>query len=255
MPRFSRRALSPVLGLAIGLWIAPVAARAQFGTKELTTVIPTAAFVPQSSSIQFANVGFTYFQNLGAASALFLADAKLPVGAKVNSVCVAARDDDATAGVGFDFAAIELGDTGHDPTFTSILSGGTGVAETPGYKLVCVDAPANTTIRAFGDADGDGSPSYLSYRIAVVLPPFNAAANVSFGGAIVKWQRQQAPAPLTATFGDVPTNYLFFRAIENLAASGITGGCATGQFCPNSPITRGEVAAFLSKGLGLNWQQ
>jgi hypothetical protein len=48
---------------------------------------------------------------------------------------------------------------------------------------------------------------------------------------------------------------MFFRAIENLAASGITGGCAPGQYCPNANITRGEAAAFFSKALGLNWPQ
>jgi hypothetical protein len=36
-------------------------------------------------------------------------------------------------------------------------------------------------------------------------------------------------------------------AINRLAASGITGGCAAGRFCPTAPITRGAMAAFLHR--------
>jgi hypothetical protein len=56
------------------------------------------------------------------------------------------------------------------------------------------------------------------------------------------------------TFGDVPTNYAYFRAIEALAASGITGGCGSGNFCPNQNVTRGEMAAFLARALGLHFR-
>ena len=60
---------------------------------------------------------------------------------------------------------------------------------------------------------------------------------------------------MTNTFADVQTDFIFFRAIENLAAAGITGGCTPGNFCPNSNITRGEAAAFFAKALGLYFQQ
>lgn len=82
-----------------------------------------------------------------------------------------------------------------------------------------------------------------------------ASNNLAFGGAVVGWRRQQAPAPAVATFADAPTHFLFFRAIENLAAAEITGGCARGNFCPNANITRGEAAAFFSRELGLHFQQ
>jgi hypothetical protein len=36
-------------------------------------------------------------------------------------------------------------------------------------------------------------------------------------------------------------------AINRLAASGITGGCVAGRFCPTAPITRGAMAAFLHR--------
>jgi hypothetical protein len=67
------------------------------------------------------------------------------------------------------------------------------------------------------------------------------------------WHRSVSPAPATATFGDVPTDHIFFQFIEALAASGITGGCGGGNYCPDAPVTRGQMATFLAKALGLHW--
>lgn len=41
------------------------------------------------------------------------------------------------------------------------------------------------------------------------------------------------------------------RAIEGIAAAGITRGCGPARFCPADPVTRGELAAFLTRGLDL----
>ncbi|MGH2446161.1 MAG: FAD-dependent oxidoreductase [Candidatus Limnocylindria bacterium] len=38
---------------------------------------------------------------------------------------------------------------------------------------------------------------------------------------------------------------IFENDINRLAASGVTGGCGGGRFCPNRTVTRGEMAAFL----------
>jgi plastocyanin len=61
--------------------------------------------------------------------------------------------------------------------------------------------------------------------------------------------------PATATFSDVPTTHPFYRYIEALVASGITAGCAATppQYCPDAPLTRGQMAVFLARGLGLFW--
>ena len=69
----------------------------------------------------------------------------------------------------------------------------------------------------------------------------------------VYYQLQVSPAPGTATFNDVPTSHPFFQFVEALAASGITAGCGSGNFCPDTPLTRGQMAVFLSKALGLQW--
>jgi beta-N-acetylhexosaminidase len=71
----------------------------------------------------------------------------------------------------------------------------------------------------------------------------------------VTWQRSVSPAPGTQTFGDVPVSHPFHRFIEALATSGITGGCGGGNYCPDSPLTRGQMAVFLSAALGLHFPQ
>ena len=74
-----------------------------------------------------------------------------------------------------------------------------------------------------------------------------------FGWVEVWWRRTVSPAPGVATFNDVPTNHSLFQFVEALAASGITAGCGNGNFCPDNPLTRGQMAVFLSKALGLHW--
>lgn len=39
-----------------------------------------------------------------------------------------------------------------------------------------------------------------------------------------------------------------------LVASGITAGCGNGNFCPDAPLTRRQMAAFFAKALGLYWK-
>jgi Tol biopolymer transport system component len=46
-------------------------------------------------------------------------------------------------------------------------------------------------------------------------------------------------------FIDVPTTHPFCGFVERLAADGITGGCGGGNFCPNDPVTRAQMAVFL----------
>jgi hypothetical protein len=53
------------------------------------------------------------------------------------------------------------------------------------------------------------------------------------------------------TFGDVSPSYWAQNFIERLYAAGITGGCATNplQYCPESKVTRAQMAVFLERGI------
>jgi hypothetical protein len=79
--------------------------------------------------------------------------------------------------------------------------------------------------------------------------------NQYFGYVEIWWRRVVSDPPTTATFGDVPTSHPFFQFIEALAASGVTGGCGNGNYCADTPLTRGQMAAFLAKALGLHWPE
>lgn len=51
------------------------------------------------------------------------------------------------------------------------------------------------------------------------------------------------------TFNDVPTDYWAFSFIETFAANGITAGCGGGNYCPENPVTRSQMAVFLERGM------
>jgi hypothetical protein len=51
-------------------------------------------------------------------------------------------------------------------------------------------------------------------------------------------------------FLDVPSNDPFYADIGKLAARGVTVGCGGGNFCPNDPVTREQMAAFIMRAKG-----
>jgi hypothetical protein len=75
----------------------------------------------------------------------------------------------------------------------------------------------------------------------------------ALAGVNLYYRLQVSPAPVAAAFADVPTSHPFFQFVEALYASGITGGCGSGNYCPDAPLTRGQMAVFLAKALGLQW--
>jgi hypothetical protein len=59
------------------------------------------------------------------------------------------------------------------------------------------------------------------------------------------------PASTGTVFTDVPIDHWAGDFIEQLAAEGITGGCAPGLYCPTGIVTRAEMAVFLTATFGL----
>jgi hypothetical protein len=57
-------------------------------------------------------------------------------------------------------------------------------------------------------------------------------------------------APCT-TFGDVAENHWAAAWIEQLAADGISNGCGDGNYCPEEPVTRAQMAVLLVRTFGL----
>ena len=105
------------------------------------------------------------------------------------------------------------------------------------------------------DIDDTVDNKFCAYHVMLDLENDNCKGNnIRFYKARVAWQRQISPGPGSATFFDVPLAHPFFKEVEALAASGITGGCGDGSnYCPNNPVTRGQMAAFLARALGLHF--
>ncbi|MFY9552013.1 MAG: S-layer homology domain-containing protein [Thermoanaerobaculia bacterium] len=123
------------------------------------------------------------------------------------------------------------------------------------YTTIASASPATTgagdesnVIPGSGGVTVDNQNCHYTARVR-----FDDVTGLTFQKLRVQWNRQVSPAPAVATFGDVPTSHPFFQFIEALAASGITAGCGGGNYCPNNPLTRGQMAVYLSIALGLNW--
>ncbi len=186
----------------------------------------------------------------------YKASVDLPEGALVQHVYVWYYDYSTTGSFRASFVRTSMGLAPTIPyAFTSYIpdnmSFDSGVAAADQNWHVADLVPAvPVVINSWGIGDGT-TPIYIANRIEVDLKADDL--NIKFNGALIAYQRQIAPAPKTASFSDVSTNYPFFNEIEQLKKSGITLGCGNGQFCPDAPVTRGQMAAFLSRALGLQW--
>jgi hypothetical protein len=82
---------------------------------------------------------------------------------------------------------------------------------------------------------------------------YAADGSVSLQAIRIYYKLQVSPAPGTAAFDDVPVGHPFHQFVEALAAARITGGCGGGHYCPDMPVTRGQMAVFVATALGLHW--
>jgi hypothetical protein len=120
---------------------------------------------------------------------------------------------------------------------------GTGDPATPGCAFF--GGPANLPAGLFVD---NGNNFYF------VRAELSATdSTTSLGAVRVYYKLRVSAGPAAASFADVPTTNGLFRFVEALAASGITGGCGGGNFCPDAPLTRGQMAVFLATALGLHF--
>ena len=93
------------------------------------------------------------------------------------------------------------------------------------------------------------SELYSVYLLYGVSP----TSTLKWRAVRVRYKLQVSAAPAVASFTDVPTNHWAFKYVEALKASGITDGCGASTFCPDSPLTRAQMAVFLSSALGLQF--
>ena len=174
----------------------------------------------------------------------------LPEGAMIDRFCLWAYDTDLDDEVTSGIVAAKLAPAGEEPD-RKFLDAGASSDGAVGYRRYCNDV--DLIYRGKLDIDGDGTLDNAAYYVEAEIGPGDELQARSLGGVQLIWRRPVSPPPAAPTFADVPDSHPFFPFIEALAASGITGGCGSGNFCPANPLTRGQMAAFLAKALGLHW--
>ena len=162
--------------------------------------------------------------------------------------------------------------TGATSNLNGVLESGETVIIEPGWKnntsvtLTFTGAASNLTGPAGpAYAIGDGNANYGSVSVGATSDCYNATPShdcyvmtVSGARPVPHWDATFDEAlslglPKTWTvhvgesFTDVPVSQQFYKFIENIFHNGITGGCALGQYCPVSSVTRAQMSVFLLK--------
>lgn len=91
----------------------------------------------------------------------------------------------------------------------------------------------------------------LEFFVNWETAPVNGSTKLA--GGEVWWHRTVSTGPATSDFLDVPTSDPRYNFIEAIFGAGITAGCGGGNYCPDQPVTRGQMAVFIAKALGLYW--
>ena len=255
--RTSRKAL-PLLHLSIAILVSATSSVAEthapqrlltgrvdpkaFGIQDETvTAVTAASFTAVSTApgggldlgtpIDLSTLG-RFCTDCESDGVMYFAALDIPAGAVIDFIGVNTNSD---ADLTFQFALFERSRAGH-------VAGLVGFAIPPHDWDTDYDGPLNVHI-----------PNNVEHQYVLTLEQAASPRPQYFGGVEVWWHRTVSPAPAVATFADVPTSHIFFQFVEALAASGITGGCGGGNFCPDAPLTRGQMAVFLAKALGLHF--
>jgi hypothetical protein len=247
----SRARLGPGLGRAVTLallaGLAATRGSAQnYGLNDQLLTVDATSFLGFGTATLITGDGYLNKQDPG--DGILFAPLQLPDGAVITQICLSARNLDASNVVNVSLQAVKLATPGQPPGVVPIP--GTLVLADfhDGYGEVCTN-PISYEFHEIADVDGDQTPELVAHRLRAFLP----FADVALGGVRITWHRQVSPAPAVATFPDVPTSHPFFQYVEALYAAGITAGYGNGNFGVNDPITRGQMAVFLAKALGLHW--
>ena len=221
------------------LWpgiLAAQAAHPEWGVSSSSAEVINAWDMQPSDGGAQWSYNFAGYRYLTAGGALF-SGVHVPQGAKITAMVVDGCDASSDGGLTF---TLLRGTSGEPVTLATI---DTGAAAAPGCSLFAVDLPTPET------AD------YNQYRYWIQGANQTGDGETVIGAVRIVYELQVSPAPGTATFDDVPTSDPGFQYVEALVASGVTAGCGSGNFCPDAPLTRRQMAVFLAKALGLHWPQ
>ncbi len=127
---------------------------------------------------------------------------------------------------------------------------GSGYAPPPATGTVFADVQQGTEFAAF--IERLGAEGITAGCLAGTPPSYCPTASVTRGQMAVFLMKVYhgngyTPPAATGLFSDVPAATALAPWIEELARLSVTSGCGVGQYCPNSPVTRGQMAVFLAR--------
>ncbi len=120
-----------------------------------------------------------------------------------------------------------------------ICTGTFGDVPCPGMFADWIEALAASGITA-GCGGGDYCPDSPLRRDQISVLLLKARYGASY-----------VPPPCAGVFEDVECPGPFTDWVEDLNAKGIAAGCGAGLYCPEAPVTRGQMAALLTTTFGL----
>ncbi len=179
------------------------------------------------------NAGSAYMS--GSADPAAAAPVNLPQGAAITGIDFYYSDADAATDMNVILYRFPF--TGG---FTSL--GALGSTGSAGYGSATTNLASPVTV----DSNTATYSIFLYYGGA-------SSATLKWRAVRVRYKLQVSPAPAVASFSDVPTDHWAFKFVEALKAAGVTAGCGGSSFCPDSPLTRAQMAVFLSTALGLQF--
>jgi hypothetical protein len=215
-----------------------------FGTKDsIAHILPAWAFTGNSATDIARMTTIDGDSRSCGLPCLLTAGVVLPAGARVTAFEVEGCDPNPSRQfIGRFYRSGPLG-----AAATLLAEGASGVAAAVGCFRLFVNLPVPETV----------NNHLYRYRVDVGLEanldPLDQYLKLQ--AVRVYYTLQVSPAPGAATFNDVPANHPFFQWIEALAAAGVTTGCNVSPplYCPNDFVTRGQMAVFISRALGLHW--
>lgn len=230
----------PALAAALAVVAASVALAQPaptFGTaSEIRYHLGYSEFMPADSTISYFPYGPLKGLFATSPAATFVASPHIPTGARVTTVEFNYCDSN-NSGQHIQMDLLDCALVGNDCHSLQSFQSGLGGCIVIFFDLTSQNYTMSNQLREL----------FVQYTLGS-----GDSTNVLVGASI-GYKLQVSPGPGVATFADVPTTSPQFKFVEALYAAGITAGCGSGNFCPNQPLTRGQMAVFLSTALGLHF--
>lgn len=119
-------------------------------------------------------------------------------------------------------------------------AGSVGVTSVAACGWIAESNASWITITGGSSGTGNGS---VSYSVGA-----NLGSNIRSGAIVVGGQTFTVYQGVN--FLDVPVGSLFYNEVGKLSARGVTLGCGNGNYCPNDPVTREQMAALIMRAKG-----